>query len=95
MPNSNLLLLHGTIYGTANIAAAPVPYAGITDSIGRHDAWAGPEGLYYEVTMPGSPISGAHTDNAPIDVVHWAADGAAPHNAAAVWQQCIMLLSRV
>ena len=92
---SDLLLLQNVIYGSL-FTPAVVHYEFITESLTKD---YGPAYSWYDdlLGFDDSPpsIYGTITDNTPIDVVSWSAQGVAHINNLAPWQLCGIVLSRL
>lgn len=94
MATSDLLLLHGTIYGHLG---ASLPWADFSaksaslDKMADQTEWR--SGLFPTELAAGA-LDGAMTDNAPIDVVSWSASGSIGETGLELWRQCMTVLMR-
>lgn len=91
----SLLLTHGTIYGTVGGPVGPwVDFASLSASFNKQagvSAWM--DALFYKGD-PEVDLTGALTDNLPIDVVSWQNTGRLDHTGLEWWQQCMTLFMR-
>lgn len=92
----SLLLTHGTIYGAVAVGPVVVQAADVTDSIERHNypGFDWDADTPYLEAFPTSQL-GTVTDNAPVDVISWAAGGNQPYDTMAPWRGCLVLLERM
>lgn len=95
MAANDLLLTHGTIYGTLPPA---VPWAIFADMPTTVAAAVAPQpesaDYPYAVAPPGY-LSGTLTDNSPIDVISWTGAGKfASEGHLSWWEQCMTLFMR-
>lgn len=95
MAASDLLLLHGTIYGVI-YQSDPVAFSGTTNSVEQHNY----PGFDWDADVPfiaDSPpmLAGPMTDNGPVEVVSWTVAGAAPYDLLTPWRRCGLILTRL
>ena len=90
-----LLITHGTVYGYTVPAALAREYSGISASI--TSGWAMPWRSALYPSLAATPaLFGPLTDNAPIDVIHWAAGpGVVGATGLEWWQQCLPILRHI
>lgn len=97
MRNSDLLLIHGTVYGTLHEDTSGIDFVGISSSIDLHGGSI--VGWQEDVFGIGGflqPLAvGEKTDNTPIDVVHWGISGVAPQDSRAWWGRCLKVLTHL
>lgn len=97
LKKKGLLLTHGTIYGSMppSIQAA-VQLTGYTNSTERHNypGFDWDADMPYLNTLPAA-LLGTLTDNAPVDMVHWAASGVTAYDTLAPWRGCLLMLERI
>jgi len=91
----SLLLLHGTVYGQVD-PLAPVSLADKSINI---DQWNNPSydwkvGLF-EVRAMAATNTGAMTDNAPVDLIHWNVAGVAALSPMTQWRNCLKMLTHI
>lgn len=91
----SLLLLHGTVYGQIDV----LTWHDLSPKSINIDQWNNPAydwkvGLFETSTMAAT-ATGTMTDNAPIDVVHWAADGVAALSPMVPWRNCMKLMRHI
>lgn len=94
LKKKGLLLTHGTIYGsTLPPVMVAVQLTGYTNSVEQHNypGFDWDADVPYLGTFPEAPF-GPTTDNAPIDMVHWAVGGATAYAALAPWRGCLNML---